>query len=640
MKIKLSLLLLLVTLFSNAQEIKKYTWQVTPKFSEIPEKYKDQPAVVLFDKREIFTRVGEYSFATFVMNHFAVKINKSEAINDFNKIKAKDVGDVKDLRDFHARIIKPNGEIIVLPQEKIVEREVDKVKSIVFEGVEAGDILEYYFILKENPTAYAVEIFQREVPVLFGEFKCSGSGVFFDIYEADKDFTFKENEGRKKEYTIQNIEPLSNENSATNIKSLKKLIYSVSVYGLANAKSWKTTLKAYKKPYFIYFKKKIIEDFIAFLDLRNENLSVDGKITKLDNYLKENVTMFERGESPEKISALFPDKLKLAPSDLFDLYGYILKELGISYSLRVGTNRFVSNIDPKDRIPAFNYDIMYYIYETQKYITPFDQYLSYGSPVYEIQGSKGIEYNLQNQGTEIASIDFPILPSEYTQTNSESIITLSKDLSKVNLSKKVGYTGYLGQIFRNYIKVNKEKKEDKEVKNFVEKGLFLDLAIKIKEFNFENQEIKNNYTNTPFLINASIEPSELFVEEAGNLLIVNIGKVIGKQKDLYQEKTRKQDIDLSYAHQNHHIIKLEIPEGYSVENTNDFSKSIQMTGEGFENKCYFNSSAKIEGKNLVIQANEVYDLINYPVAKYEQYRNVLNATADFFKATVVLKPLK
>ena len=121
------------------------------QLNEIPAEYKDQPAVVLFDKRWIHTRVGAYAYATFGMNHFAIKINKAGEINKYNKIKAQDNGYIRDVRDFHARIIKSNGEIKILPQDKIIETEIDKVKSIVFEGVEAGDILEYYFIIKENP---------------------------------------------------------------------------------------------------------------------------------------------------------------------------------------------------------------------------------------------------------------------------------------------------------------------------------------------------------------------------------------------------------------------------------------------------------------------------------------------------------
>ena len=206
---------------SYSQEIKSYTWDEKPTFKEIPEEYKNQPAIVLFDKRWVHTRVGGYAYATFGMNHFAIKINKVEEINKYNKIKAQDNGYIRDVRDFHARVIKPNGEIKILPQEKIIETTEDKVKSIVFEGVEAGDILEYYFIIKENPMSYGVEVFQKEIPVLLAEFTHSQEGVKFETF-ASPEFEISGSKS-KTILTATNIPPYKEESNARNIKNLVKL---------------------------------------------------------------------------------------------------------------------------------------------------------------------------------------------------------------------------------------------------------------------------------------------------------------------------------------------------------------------------------------------------------------------------------
>ena len=251
---KIALIFVLLLSFqSYSQEIKSYTWDEKPSFKEIPDEYKNQPAVVLLDKRWIHTRVGGYAFATFGMNHFAIKINKAEEINKYNKIKAQDNGYIRDVRDFHARVIKPNGEIKILPQEKIIETTEDKVKSIVFEGVEAGDILEYYFIIKENPMSYGVEIFQKEIPVLFAEFTFSKEGVKFETF-ASPEFE-KSGSNNKTILTATNIPPYKEESNARNIKNLVKLIYMVSTPGM-DIYNWSTFLPRYlSKPSFQYFKK-------------------------------------------------------------------------------------------------------------------------------------------------------------------------------------------------------------------------------------------------------------------------------------------------------------------------------------------------------------------------------------------------
>lgn len=110
------------------------------------------------------------------MEHFAVKINESSEISKYNKVTADDNTTIRDTKDFHARVIKPNGDIRVLSESQIVNSDLKNVKSIVFEGVEKGDILEYYFIVKENPTSNGIEIYQKDAPVLHAEFTLTESG--------------------------------------------------------------------------------------------------------------------------------------------------------------------------------------------------------------------------------------------------------------------------------------------------------------------------------------------------------------------------------------------------------------------------------------------------------------------------------
>ena len=55
---------------------------------------------------------------------------------------------------------------------------------------------------------------------------------------------------------------------------------------------------------------------------------------------------------------------------------------------------------------------MYYILETEKFVSPYEKYLSYGYPMYEVQGSKGIPYNMLIK--RAIEITFPIAPADFT----------------------------------------------------------------------------------------------------------------------------------------------------------------------------------------------------------------------------------
>lgn len=632
---KITLIFVLLFFFqSYSQEIKSYTWDEKPIFDEIPAEHKDQPAVVLFDKRWIHTRVGAYAYATFGMNHFAIKINKAGEINKYNKIKAQDNGYIRDVRDFHARIIKPNGEIKIIPQDKIIETEIDKVKSIVFEGVEAGDILEYYFIIKENPSAYGVEVFQKDIPVLFAEFTHTQEGVKFETYASSE---FKKSSSKNKTIlTATNIPIFKEESNATNIKNLVKLIYMVSTPSM-DIYNWNYFLPQYlAKPSFQYFKKAQAREFIQKLNIGTE--STEEKLIKIDEYIKTNFDFISRGETAQKITNLNNGKQKLTGGDIFDLYGFTLKELKIPYKVAVGMSRFNGEIDTEKFVVPLSHEFMYYIPETKKFLSPYEKYLSYGYPPYELQGSEGRTYYPALKENYVLS--FPIAPAEFTVNESQSTVTFSDDLTMANIEKTLSYTGYDGQLNRNWVKYINENEDDKKLGEYIKERVFGDdFNIKITNYSFENQEFKYNYSNTPYNVIVKAEAQESLTENAGNLVLVNLGKMIGKQGNLYQETDRKWDVDLKYAKTFKHKIVFNIPNRYEVESFKDLEIDKKTGGDETTN-CSFKSTVKVEGNQLIVEVFEIYKSINYPKEIYQEYRNVVNASSDFTKASVVLRPKK
>jgi hypothetical protein len=627
-------IVLLLSFQSYSQEIKSYAWDEKPIFKEIPEEYKNQPAVVLLDKRWIHTRVGGYSYATFGMNHFAIKINKTEEINKYNKIKAQDNGYIRDVRDFHARVIKPNGEIKILPQDKIIETTEDKIKSIVFEGVEAGDILEYYFIIKENPMSYGVEVFQKDIPVLFAEFTHTQEGVKFETF-ASSEFE-QSGLNNKSILTATNIPPYKEEPNALNLKNLVKLIYMVSTPGI-DIYNWNYFMPQYlSKPSFQYFKKAQAREFIEKLNISTE--STEEKLIKIDEYIKTNFDFVGKGETAQKIANLNNGKQKLTGGDIFDLYGFTLKELKIPYKVVVGMSRFDGEVHTEKFVVPLSHEFMYYIPETKKFLSPYDKYLCYGYPSYELQGSVGRTYYPALK--ENYQLTFPIAPAEFTVNESQSTISFSEDLIMATIEKTYSYTGYDGQLNRNWVKYIKENEDEKKLEEYIKKRIFSDdFDIKTTNYTFENQDFKCNYTNTPYIIKVKAEAKESLTENAGNLVLVNLGKLAGNQFNLYQETDRICDVDLSYAKMYKHKIIFNIPAGYEVESFKDLEIDKEMSGDETKN-CSFKSIARVEGNQLIVEVFEIYKSINYPKEVYQEYRNVVNASSDFTKASVVLRQKK
>ncbi|MEN2398502.1 hypothetical protein GKZ90_0001820 [Flavobacterium sp. MC2016-06] len=632
-------LILLFPFFVNvhAQEIKSYTWDAVPNFQKIPEEYKKLPAIVLFDKRWVHTRINTnmYGFAKFKMEHFAVKINETSEITKYNKVTADDNNTIRDTKDFHARVIKPNGDVRVLSETQIVNSDVKNVKSTVFEGVEKGDILEYYFIVKENPTSNGLEIYQKDAPVLHAEFTLTDSGSAASKVFASPEF--QDNHIKNKEFfTADNIQPIVEERSSKKFKNLVKVFYLITgtSQGMA-ARQWNPFFKEYIKfrPY--SFSNGDIKKLIEKLDLKDK--STDEKIIILDEYIKTHYELYSKGESLARDFKLLDGKGKMRPEDFMYLYKYALETLKIPHEIIANEDRFLGELD--DELMTFYEftDFNYYIRETNKYIFPNSAYSPYGNPSYEFQDTKAKGYNSAKK--ESTTIFIPVISSDFTKNDTESIVTLNADLSKVTIEKKISNTGYPAQIMRYSYNDLANNEEKKDLLDLV-KSISMDgIEVKLLEHTVENLEFKNNYTNAPFIINSKVESVESFIEKAGNLLMVNLGKVIGSQNNLYQENTRKTDIDLKYATEYHNKIIFNIPKGYQVDHYEDLVIDKVMKYDESKN-CSFKSTVKIVDNQVIITIDEKYKSINYPKELYQEYRKVYNASADFNKASIVLKPIK
>ncbi|MBE8724865.1 hypothetical protein [Flavobacterium hungaricum] len=619
----------------QAQEIKSYTWDAVPNFEKIPEEYKKLPAVILFDKRWVHTRINTnmYGFAKFKMEHFAVKINEASEITKYNKVTADDNNTIRDTKDFHARVIKPNGDVKVLAESQIVNSDIKNVKSIAFEGVEKGDILEYYFIVKENPTSNGMEIYQKDAPVLHAEFTLTDSGsAASKVFASDN---FKDNHIKNKNFfTADNITPLVNEKNSKKFKNLVKVLYLITGTPQAMVtKQWSSFFKDYIKfkPY--AFNNNEVKKLISNLDLKDK--STDEKITILDEYIKSHFDTYSKGESLQPDVKILDGKGKLRYQDYMYLYKYALETLKIPHEIIANEDRFIGELD--DEMMTFYefIDFNYYIRETNKYIFPGKPYSPYGNPAYEFQDTKSKGYNSAKK--ENTTIFVPIISSDFTKNDTESIVTLADDLSKATIEKKISNTGYTGQLLRYTYNDLANNEEKKELTDMVKSLSMDDIDVKLLDHTVENLEFKNNYTNVPFVINSKVETVQSFTEKAGNLLMVNLGKVIGNQSNLYQENTRKTDIDLKYAREFHSKIVFNIPKGYQVDHYEDLVIDKVMKYD--ENKnCEFKSTVQIIDNQVIITIDEKYKAINYPKEVYQEYRKVFNASADFSKASIVLKP--
>lgn len=127
------------------------------------------------------------------------------------------------------------------------------------------------------------------------------------------------------------------------------------------------------------------------------------------------------------------------------------------------------------------------------------------------------------------------------------------------------------------------------------------------------------------------------ISQAGNNLMVKLGMLYGKQDEVTGSK-RQRDVSIirSSPSRVDATIYFEIPEGYELvpESLADLTQNV-VTSVGA-----FNTSAEVDGDKVKIRVLERYMHSIYPETSWDDMLKVLDAAAAFNNASIVLRPAK
>jgi hypothetical protein len=130
--------------------------------------------------------------------------------------------------------------------------------------------------------------------------------------------------------------------------------------------------------------------------------------------------------------------------------------------------------------------------------------------------------------------------------------------------------------------------------------------------------------------------SPKLMEKAGPKYLFKVGELIGRQVEMYQDEHRSLPIEVEYPHSLPRTLRIRIPDGYKVVNP-EAVRIKELFNEGGKDIAGFVSDYKMEGNELVVSINEFYGQTSYPISRYETFRKVINAAADFNKVVLVLQ---
>ena len=646
------LLALSGTQFLSAQSFNfspKNEWKAKPAVHSTNGMFDTSAAVGIFNDKHIEYRAEKDDIFMYITTHLLTKVKDDKGIEMYNKIYLY-MPPNSQLTAFKARAVSASGTVTNVDSASIkeIDEEGSKYKLFAVNGVEKGSEIEYQYTLKRYFSIFNSEVFQnKNVPYLEENFTLvtpaylrfnakgyNGFDVSADSVMGDKRYIVG---------MAKNVKELDDEKYAYSGPYLQhvdyKLSYNMNKDSTARMYTWKEFAK---KAYSTYTERgekenKAVDNLLKSIKMGDATTDA-AKISVTEDYIKSNINVDENLIAED--ASNLERTLKTKATDergIVRLFAALYDKLGINYSIVFPSNRskfpFDEDLENWNRAD----DILLYFPSLKRYMAPASVVLRYPYVPSELTGSRGLFL----KGTTIGNFTSAVgtfakvepIPFEDHAQNMEADIRFNKEMDSVLIHSRQILKGYGAVSYRPIYAYAPKDKQEEFSKQIVQSigGTTTD----VKNLLVENKELKDCFDNKPLIISADIACADL-LENAGKKVLFKLGDVIGPQEEMYQEKPRQLPIELPYAHVLMRKLTLHIPDGYTVKNLGDINFNILQKQAG-EDVAGFVSSYTQSGNTVEVNINEFYKKISYPIESFEDYRKVINASADFNKVVLVLE---
>jgi hypothetical protein len=625
---------------------KTYDWDSIPKTHLLLENEKKEGTVILKD-----IRMTEFQYdmngdlGMYQTRHNLIKLNNDKSIEENNRVYIPLQG-VTDFISLKARSISKDGKVTLVNKKDI--KDVDNLENLgpfrifAFEGVEIGSEIEYIYTVKREASLFGTEVLQGDEPkreVVFTLISPQNLEFETKSYNdlADAAATSLDDGRRMLKLSVDNLQGVKEERYAPYRGSLKRIEFKLG-YNYFKGKDKVLTWNEAGDRYFSILtsttksEQKAVRSFIKEMKI-NKKASLENRIRYIESYVKRNLVTKEGGGMGE-LDEILKNKTG-SPMGMAKLFMEIFMQAGIKYELVLTTDRFNARFDGS--FETWNYldNLLLYLPDAGDYIAPGQMFSRYGIVPNEWICNDGLFIEPLKIGKKLVGISKVknIKCNDYkgSYDNLYADITINVDLVETNVHLKRTMSGYstggLQAVFHYLPDDSKKETTDQLLKIMGEDS-------KLTNIKLENDSESDSGIR-PLIIECDLKTSSL-LEKAGDKILFKIGDVIGPQAELYQEDKRKLDVENEYNRGYHREITFVIPDGYKVSNPDMVKMNVSCIYNG-ETAAEFVSSYKMDGNKMIVIIEENYRLIRLPVEKFETFRKVINAAADFNKVTLILE---
>lgn len=584
------------------------------------------------------------SFLQIDLTHKLIWLNSDEAIENYNKVYLP-YDNTSELVLSKARVIKANGDVLELSEDKILTAKDEETKReykyYAVEGIEKGCFVEFIYAIKKIASYKGSKLVLQDNYAKHNiSFELFAPSDFYfeflteDLPNIELDKEFKNEKKNKWFFENVNIDPLLEESMAPYDALKKAIVYKLDRTNFKagdGISSYDTFAQGVFKIYYGDLTKKdskVLKKIISNFKLKG--LSKEDKIRLVENYIKkEYFIKKDYGIRPFKEIL---DTKSANAYEIVRLFIQMCEVLEIKTELVFTSNRYDVRFHPTFEATNFLQEFMLYFPEVKKYTSPSRTADRLGFPLFSYMANYGLfikKIELNGLKTAVAKVKYiKPLSSDKSIAAIDAKVSFDEDFSTSKIDLKRTMSGYKAYYYQPYIHFITDEKKKELVDDILK---FYGEDVKVLDYELQNTK-PEDYGLKPLIISGHITYDGL-ITKAGNKYIFKIGDLIGPQMEMYQVAERQLPLESYHNKKYLRRIEVEIPEGYHVKNLEDLNIEEYFTEENKSNT--FVSSYKIEGNKLIVDIEENYDQILIEAKDFEDYKKVINAAADFNKINVV-----
>jgi hypothetical protein len=322
---------------------------------------------------------------------------------------------------------------------------------------------------------------------------------------------------------------------------------------------------------------------------------------------------------------------------ILKVYDLLFNAAGIKHEIVMTSDRFNKPFDGDFDSRTYLQNYLIYFPTTNNYIAPTEIASRYGFPPSDWICQKGFFMHSITVGKDVQTGVGKVreLPCNDYKTSMGEIyadVKFDLDMGQVNLHFKQTFSGYEAYSIQPFYTFLSDQ-DKKDYMNKIFQSEFPDAKpTNTKVSGYTEKDLYHN----PFVVEADFSTNSV-LEKAGPKYLFKIGELIGPQSQLYNDTVRHTAIENHYNHGYHRELSFEIPEGYKVTNLNAANMDVYDSTSSAKKTMEFHSYYKIDGNKVTVFCDEYYSQLRYPISMYQQFRTVINASADFNKVVLFLE---